>query len=45
MDHIPGHGDPQASQHDCGQRILRWRQEYPDFDHGNRDSGCWRPQT
>ena len=39
------HRQAQTGQHDCGQRILRQRQEYPDLDKGNRNSGYWRPQA
>ncbi len=39
------HRQAQTSQHDCGQRIAQRRQEYPDLDNGNRDSGDWRPEA
>ena len=39
------HCGAQASQQDGGQRISRPRQEYPDLDSSNRNSGEWRPQA
>ena len=39
------HCGAQASQQDGGQRISRPRQEYPDLDRSNRNSGEWRPQS
>ncbi len=35
----------QASQHDGDQWIFQRREEYPDLDNGDRDSGERRPQA